>query len=162
MAENCEILQQMPCAGGLYWFKVLWPAFAITIVVVLHGYIKNNRFLKYLPYLTSKIRLWKGARRLQNRQNWPGPPVFRSAQWVYWPANTTRHASRPWHCSVLLADDAYHSHVFSTARYFDPIFFSLYFYVVLASLRSCLMSPACRFGDGFMVSAVFVRRWFLQ
>ena len=80
-----------------------------------HRYIKNHRLSKYLPYLTSKIRHWKGTRGLQNYPKFTRP-ARSSVQHreCTGPSHTTRHASRYWQCTTL-ADDTFHSYVYSTA-----------------------------------------------
>ena len=70
------------------------------------GWVKNSEVWhrnSLLPY--NLIASWKKALYIKKC-------IYADAlRWVYWPVS----ASRPWHCSVLLADDAYHSHVYSTA-----------------------------------------------
>ena len=114
------------CRVFLFYFESAFLRLALR-------YIKNNRLSKLLPHLTSKILERYALCAKQPILTWPAWSSVQHSEYTG-PSHTTRHASRPWHCSVLKADDAYHSHVYSTAGTLT-LYSLVYFSMVLPSFE---------------------------
>ena len=102
---------------------VLGSKISIKINITLSYTMSIDR-LRIIDYqntcstLREKIRHWKGTRGLQNypKLTRPAQSSVHHCREYTGPSHTTRHASRSSQCtSTTIADDKFHSHVYSTA-----------------------------------------------